>query len=325
MKAPEFWRTGQGGLLASVLSPLAWAYGRAASWRQSKVTPWRPSVPVICIGNAVVGGAGKTPVVLDLTARLIAKGKRVSLLSRGYGGAKKGPHHVNGQTDKADQVGDEPLLLCRRAPTWVSRDRVAGAKAASQGADVIVMDDGFQNPSLVKAASLLIIDGQYGFGNGHLIPAGPLREHPDSALSRASAVVFIGAEERGLVDRVSTAFPDLPLLHARVMPGPEIKQMAGKRITAFAGIAQPEKFYRTLLDAGCDVVSTRSFPDHHPYTAAALNSVKAMAKEMQSLLVTTEKDLVRIADDQRDGIEALTITLEWDDEAALNSLLDRLL
>jgi len=325
MKAPEFWRTGRGGLPAAALSPLGWVYGLAGKVRRSLSRPWQPPVPVICVGNLVAGGAGKTPVALDLAQRLQAIGTSVSFLSRGYGGSETGPRRVDGDVDRADQVGDEPLLLCRQAPTWVSQDRVRGAAAASDGADVIIMDDGYQNPSLIKACSLLVIDGQYGFGNGRLIPAGPLRETPGDALKRADGVIIIGEDEAGLVTFISRAFPDLPLLRTKIVPGPEIKNLTDKPLTAFAGIGQPDKFFRTLTDAGCNVVTSRSFPDHHPYSLTDLEHLKSLAKKNNSQLITTEKDSVRIPKDQSQDIEVLTITLQWEDEALLQSLLDRLL
>jgi len=324
MKAPEFWQPGQGGLSAVGLSPLSWVYGLAGKLRRSFSASRQPPVPIICVGNVVAGGAGKTPVALDLAQRLQAKGKSVSFLSRGYGGSETGPHRVDGDVDRADQVGDEPLLLCKRAPTWVSQNRVRGSEAASQGANVIIMDDGYQNPSLIKACSLLVIDGRYGFGNGRLIPAGPLRETPEEALKRADGVIIIGDDEAGLITFISEAFPDLPLLRTKIVPGPEINNLTDKKLTAFAGIGQPDKFFRTLVEAGCNVAASRSFPDHHPYSLTDLEHLKSLAVKNNSRLITTEKDSVRIPDGQRQGIEVLTITLQWEDEALLESLLDRL-
>jgi len=324
MRAPEFWQAEQGGFSAVALSPLSWAYGFAATLRRSWVRSWCPPVPVICVGNVVVGGAGKTPVVLDIARRLQTRGRSVSFLSRGYGGSEPGPYRVDGDVDRVSRVGDEPLLLSRRAPTWVSRDRVNGARAASESADVIIMDDGFQNPSLIKACSLLVIDGHYGFGNGRLIPAGPLRESPRRALKRADGVVIMGNDEAGLSATISRTAPDLPQFRAKVIPGPEIKNLTDKPVTAFAGIGHPDKFFRTLAEAGCNVVSNRAFPDHHPYSLSDLERLRSLASGHESQLVTTEKDLVRIPNDQRQGIEVLTITLQWEDEAALDSLLNRL-
>ena len=324
MKAPDFWQRGQGGVTATLLSPLGCVYGLAGHLRRSVTTPRQPARPVICIGNVVAGGAGKTPVALDVARRLQGRGKSVVFLSRGYGGTETGPHRVDPEKNRADQVGDEPLLLSRQAPTWVARDRIAGVKAATPEGDVIIMDDGYQNPSLIKACSLLVVDGRYGFGNGHLIPAGPLRETPQSAVARANAVVIVGPDDAEVEATVSAYAPDLPLLRASVVPGPEVESLKGKKVTAFAGIGQPEKFFRTLTDAGCDVTRTRAFPDHHPYTLTDLDHLRSLAGEHKSLLVTTEKDWVRLPDGQRDGIEVLTITLQWEDEAALNSLLETL-
>ncbi len=324
MKAPEFWQRRQGGLTAMVLSPLGGLYGLAGNLRRTFTTPWQPAVPVICIGNVVAGGAGKTPVAFEIARRLQGLGKSVSFLSRGYGGSETGPHKVDPEVDRADQVGDEPLLLSRCAPTWVSHDRVAGVKAASGDTDVIIMDDGYQNPSVAKACSLLVVDGRYGFGNGHLIPAGPLRESPERAVARADGVVIVGPDDAGVGEVVSGLSLTLPQLRATIVPGPEIEKLDGQKVTAFAGIGQPEKFFKTLTDAGCDVVSSRAYPDHHPYTLTDLDHLRSLAGDAESLLVTTEKDRVRIPPTQGDGIEVLTITLQWEDEAALNSLLNAL-
>ncbi len=324
MKSPEFWRRGQGGLAAVLLSPLGWAYGFAGRLRRMLSSPMSAPVPVICIGNVVAGGAGKTPVALDLATRLKTMGRRVSFLSRGYGGSERGPHLVNRNDDAAARVGDEPLLLSRIAPTWVARDRTEGARSAGSDNDVIIMDDGFQNPSLVKTCSLLVIDGHYGFGNGHLIPAGPLREAPAQALKRADGVIILGDDRADVALFVHAVRPGLPVLRAVIVPGAEIETLKNQDLTVFAGIGAPEKFFRTLKHGGCTVVSERAFPDHHPYTAADIKSLRSLANAPVSRLVTTEKDYVRIPDALQKDIEVLTITLQWEDEAALNSLLDQL-
>jgi len=324
MKAPEFWMRGQGGLVAPLLSPFGQAFGLIGNMRCRLARPWRSPVPVLCVGNVVAGGAGKTPVALDLAARLQTMGRAVAFLSRGYGGTEIGPHRVDSTADTADRVGDEPLLLGRQATTWVARNRVAGARAASTHADIIVMDDGFQNPSLVKNASVLVVDGGYGIGNGYLLPAGPLREPLGHALYRTDCVVIVGEDRSEAGRMISAITPELPILRARIIPGAETNRLSGKKIIAFAGIGRPEKFYRTLSDAGCNLVATRCFADHHPYSTPEIARLKNLAADHNGVLVTTEKDMVRIPEDQRAGIEVLTITLQWDDEAPLTSLLERL-
>jgi tetraacyldisaccharide 4'-kinase len=324
MKAPEFWQRDRHSLASAMMAPFGWAYGAAGILRQTFANPSQVSVPVICVGNVVAGGAGKTPVALNIASKLQIRDKAVCFLSRGYGGSEIGPHRVIGETDLAERVGDEPLLLSKQAPTWVARDRIKGAKAASQNADVIIMDDGYQNPSLIKNCSLLVVDGRYGFGNGRLMPAGPLRESVGRALARADGVVILGPDEAGIAAVILSDAPDVPVLNAQVIPGPEMKTVAGKKIIAFAGIGQPDKFFKTLSDGGCDLVSTHSFADHHPYTMGEIDRLRAESENNDSLLVTTEKDLVRIPAEQRHGIEVLTITLQWEDEAAMDALLDRL-
>jgi tetraacyldisaccharide 4'-kinase len=320
MKAPEFWSRGQGGLLAVLLSPIGLLYAAAGKLRRSFSTPWQSPVPVICVGNVVVGGAGKTPVALDIAGRLSGGGKSVSFLSRGYGGSEPGPHLVDTTVDQPSRVGDEPLLLSRIAPTWISRERVCGAKVAGADADIIIMDDGFQNPSIQKTCSLLVIDGTYGVGNGRCMPSGPLREPLSSALGRTDAVIIIGDDRAGIAVFIPN---DVVVLRASVIPGPELETFITKPIIAFAGIGQPQKFFDTLKNGGCSLTSSHAFADHHAYTSAEITRLKEEAERTGSRLVTTEKDLVRIAQDQRDGIDVLTITLQWEDTEALNGLLNK--
>ena len=204
MRAPDFWRRG-GGPLGAVLTPLGWGYGLATRLRLAMANPFKASVPVLCVGNLIAGGAGKTPVTLSLGRRLMDQGRKVHFLSRGYGGRRAGPLRVDPDHHGAREVGDEALLLARCAPAWVARDRPGGCRAAiAGGARAIIMDDGFQNPYLAKDVSLLVVDGAYGFGNGRVMPAGPLREPVEAGLARADALVLIGADGAGVVERPST-------------------------------------------------------------------------------------------------------------------------
>ena len=320
MRAPDFW-TGD-GTLATLLAPLGAGYDLAGRLRRALVQPLTAKVPVICVGNLVAGGAGKTPVVLALVAALTARGVAVHCLTRGYGGCLPGPRRVDAARDSAGQVGDEALLLARAAPTWVARDRAAGARAATEdGAQVLVMDDGFQNPALAKDLSLLVIDGAYGFGNRRVMPAGPLRESPTRGLARADAVVLLGHDERNLETSLGTR---LPVLRARLAPDPGGARLAGRKVLAFAGIGRPEKFFATLSELGAVLAETRAFPDHHPFSAAELRDLRARAQALGATLVTTEKDAVRLESETRDGIETLAVTVAWDDPAALQALLDGL-
>ena len=328
MRAPDFWRR-EGGFPGGILAPLGWGYGLAGRIRFALARPARSPVPVICVGNLVAGGAGKTPVALNLARRLIGQGRNVRFLTRGYGGRLAGPVRVDAETHTAGDVGDEALLLARVAPAWVARDRAHGVAAAANDAeggppDVIIMDDGFQNPWVAKDRSLLVIDGGYGFGNGHVFPAGPLRESVGSALGRADAVVLIGDDDAGIQNNLAVRGNTLPVLRARARPGPEAGGLKGKPVVAFAGIANPEKFFQTLREAGCEVKAAHGFADHHPFTRDDLGRLRAEAKNLSARLVTTEKDAVRLSAEDLEGISVLTISLEWADETLLDAALHSL-
>jgi len=323
MRAPDFWT--DDGALATLLAPLGTGYDLAGRLRRALAHPASVGIPVVCVGNLVAGGAGKTPVALALIEALGARGCKVQCLTRGYGGRVSGPHRVDPARDTAARVGDEALLLARAAPTWVARDRTAGARAAATaGAEVIVMDDGFQNPSLAKDLSFVVIDGAYGFGNGRVMPAGPLRETVPGGLARAEAVVVLGPERRDLGARLD-ARPDggPALLTARLAPRPGSERLAGRMVLAFAGIGRPEKFFATLADLGAKVVETRAFPDHHAYAPAEIESLRARAAALDACAVTTEKDAVRLSSELREGIEVLAVAVEWREPEALDALLDR--
>jgi tetraacyldisaccharide 4'-kinase len=316
MQAPEFWR--HDGLPARLLAPLGLAYHGAGVLRRALTKPWRAPVPVICVGNLVAGGAGKTPVVLSLLKLLADRGLKPMALTRGYGGSAAGPLRVDPARHDAAKVGDEALLLNAAAPTWVARDRVDGAKeAVEEGAGALVMDDGFQNPGLKKDLSLLVVDAAYGFGNGRIMPAGPLRETLAGGLARADAVVLLGD---GPLDR--TVFGALPLLRARLKPLDS--GLAGQRVFAFAGIGRPEKFFDTLRALVAEVAGSEAFPDHQPYDGATLARLRRAAEAAQARLVTTDKDAARLGPLLSPDITVQHVELLWEDEAALHALLDRL-
>ncbi len=331
MRAPDFWA--EDGALARLLAPLGTGYDLAGRLRRALAHPASVGIPVVCVGNLVAGGAGKTPVALALIEALGARGCKVQCLTRGYGGRVSGPHRVDLARDTAARVGDEALLLARAAPTWVARDRAAGARAAAAagaaaGAEVIVMDDGFQNPSLAKDLSFVVIDGAYGFGNGRVMPAGPLRETVAGGLARAEAVVVLGPERPDLDAHLDAHLGARPnggpaLLAARLAPRPGSERLAGRRVLAFAGIGRPEKFFATLAELGAKVVETRAFPDHHAYAPAEIESLRARAAALDACAVTTEKDAVRLSPELREGIEVLAVAVEWREPAALDALLDR--
>ncbi len=271
-------------------------------------------------GGLTLGGSGKTPLALALAERLIAR--RPHFITRGYGGRSRGPLLVDPTRHTAAEVGDEPLLLACHAPTWVARNRAAGARAAvAAGAGLIILDDGFQNPFLAKDLALLSIDGEGGLGNGHVFPGGPLREPLSFALRRAAAVVRIGDDLVG-VERLVRG--RRPIIAARLVPAPETASIAGQRVFAFTGIGRPEKFFASLRATGADLVTTRAFPDHHPYTATEAAALLSEAKQAQALPVTTAKDQVRLPRAVQGHVTVFAVRLVFGQSAELDGLLARL-
>lgn len=321
MKAPGFWSYGKGGAVSALLTPAGMIYGLGTFLRRSVTRPWQCPVPVICVGNLIAGGAGKTPVVMDLARRLLDRKVTPHIISRGYGGSEKGPLRVSSDRYDARLVGDEPLLLSSVAPTWVADVRQSGCRAAMvEGAMCMIFDDGFQDPSVSRDLSLIVVDGGYGFGNGNMIPAGPLREPVAKGLSRADGVILIGDDNAGVADQVAGR---CPILKATVEPvESRAADIRGRRVSAFAGIGRPEKFFATLTGLDCDIVRRKPFPDHHFFSRAELASLKSEAEQEGLTLITTEKDWVRLPPESRDGISSLPIRLVWENEGEINALLE---
>jgi tetraacyldisaccharide 4'-kinase len=316
MRAPEFWGEPP-GLISGLLAPVGAAIDAAGRMRRALAHPYRAPVPVICVGNLVVGGAGKTPVVLALTKLLNERGLTPHVVMRGYGGRLPGPVRADPAIHDAAAIGDEALLAAVRAPCWASRDRAAGVRAAaSAGAQVILLDDGFQNPSVVKDLSLLVVDAAYGFGNGRLLPAGPLRERIDAGLARADAIVLL--DGNGTPSTLQGAA--LPLLRAELAPV-DGGRFAGQRVIAFAGIGRPGKFFATLRQLGADVVAEYPFADHHPFSDAEMAALRGAAEQERAIAVTTEKDWVRLSPEGRAGIACLRVEIGWRDAERLRVLL----
>lgn len=320
MRAPDFWQ--RDGVAARLLSPLSRAYAAATARRVAR-PGWRAPAPVLCVGNAGVGGTGKTTVALDLGVRLAARGAHPAFLSRGYRGTQTGAVRVDPLRHRAEEVGDEPLLLARVAPAWVGADRAAAARAAvASGANVLVMDDGLQNPTLVKDMSLLVIDGAAGFGNARVLPAGPLREPVDKAAARCARAVLIGPDTAGALALLP---PRLPVLLAALVPGPRTLALRGSRVVAFAGIGRPEKFFAMLEAAGLIVAQRCPFPDHHPYTARDLERLRIWAAREHAALATTPKDAARLGPRLPSGTQVLDVGLAWERPADVDALLDHLM
>ena len=321
MRAPDFW-TGDGrGLLPRLLSPAAAIYAAATARRVAR-PGWTAPVPVICCGNATAGGAGKTTLALDIGRRLADRGVAVHFLTRGYGGRTRTATRVDPARHDSRAVGDEALLLAAARPTWVSADRAEGARAAvAAGAQAIVMDDGLQNPTLVKDLSLLAVDGGYGFGNGRVIPAGPLREPVAAAAGRSHAAVLVGEDEGGALAALPAT---LPVLRARMVAGPEAAALKGQSVYAFCGIASPRKFFATLAEAGAIIAGRAAFADHYPYDEGDLKTLLTEADRLRAIPVTTRKDFVRLPTAFRARVTVVTVTLAWDEPAALETMLDPL-
>ncbi len=328
MRAPAFWwrPPDRPGILAIALSPLSAIWRIATRRRMTRPASTVNGLKVICVGNLTAGGAGKTPVVCEIIQRLQSLGAEPVVLSRGYRGSEPGPLQVDPTLHDASQVGDEPLLLANYAPVWVSRDRVAGARAAqAAGARLLVMDDGFQNPDLHKDLSLLVIDAETGFGNGRTIPAGPLREPITDGLPRADLLVAIGqsAEIASLPSRwLDLAGKDL--VAASLKPMQSGMSWQGQRCVAFAGIGRPEKFFASLKASGAQLAATRSFPDHAQYNSKIIGRLRAEAQKLNAQLVTTEKDLVRLPARDRQGILPFPVRLEIQNAAPLEAALEHL-
>jgi tetraacyldisaccharide 4'-kinase len=324
MRAPGFWRGPRPGWQAACLWPPSLVYAAVATARFRRQPSARAGVPVVCIGNPTVGGSGKTPTAI-LIARLLATlGRKPVFLSRGYGARVSHPLKVDLQKHTADEVGDEPLLLAKTAPTVVSPDRVAGAHVAESLGDVIVMDDGFQNPALAKDVSLLVVDAEYGVGNGYCLPAGPLRLPLGEQLNRVHAVLVIGEGEAG--DRIAERAEGqgLAVLRGQLAAGPAMAAaLASRPVLAFAGIGRPEKFFRTLASIGAQIVETRTFADHHMYSESDARGLMALQRRSGAIPVTTEKDAARIGSPTdgllkalADAMVGLPVSLALDEASA---------
>jgi tetraacyldisaccharide 4'-kinase len=324
MRAPAFWWKQRAGAEALFLAPLGAIYGGVTAWRMGRPGA-DAGVPIICVGNFVAGGAGKTPTAITLAEFMMAKGEVPVFLTRGYGGtlsSNASPVLVD-PAHHALEVGDEPLLLARVAPTIVAARRAQGARAARDaGASVIIMDDGLQNASLRKDLTIAVVDGASGIGNGFSIPAGPLRAPIEVQLRHVDALVTIGEGAAGKAVAAIAARHGKRVFPAQLAPDPAAAaSLAGRRVVAFAGIGRPDKFFSTLNEIGAEIVARRAFADHHIYNTAEIADLRRLAEDRNAVLVTTEKDAVRIGERERHAIVALPVSLIFEDAAAVAALL----
>ena len=317
MKTPSFWHAD--GFIPKLLEPLAQLYKCLSFLERSLRSKTKIDVPVLCIGNLVSGGAGKTPIALSIGQKLNVK-HNISFLTRGYGGIEAGPIEVNPDEHSSYEVGDEALILSEVGPTWVSRNRIAGAIAAKNaGFEIVIMDDGFQHTSLVKTLSFVIIDGPYGFGNGRLIPAGPLREPIYSGLKRADVIVLVGEVNPSIIELLPN---DKPLLRASLVPAEMGIPLSNNNVIGFAGIGRPTKFLETLEKMGLNIIDFVAFPDHYRFRESEIRELYEKATEVDAILVTTIKDMKRVPKNVAHLCRPIGITVVWEDDSEIQQLLD---
>lgn len=331
-KAPEFWWSDKKTLLAHILAPAGWVYGRIAGRRMLQKPEYRSKLPVICIGNFVAGGTGKTPFALNLADLLTENGHKPGVLLRGYGGKEAGPLLVQPEVHTSEDVGDEALLLAQAGPTVVSGNRPLGAALLEQqNVDLIIMDDGFQNPSLHKDMSIALTDCAVGSGNGYCIPAGPLRAPAQTQIVKTDCLVLVGEGEAAEPLVHLAGRKGLPILHAEIRPEPN-EDLQDRPLFAFAGIGRPEKFFQTLKNLGYAVKKTRAFADHHRFTETEAQDLLTQAEAEGLQLVTTAKDMVRLQSGEAElfrwlesRAEVLDVSMEVADESRLIALIKEML
>ena len=325
MHAPQFWYTAPETphIAARLLGPLGRIYASATARRLQQPSRLSAKCPVICVGNINAGGTGKTPTVIALAQMFLAMGKRPHIVTCGYGGKAQGPLEVNPRYHRAAQVGDEPLLLAAFATTWVAKDRVQGTQAAQNaGADVILLDDGFQDPSVTKTLSLVIVDAARGFGNGKCLPAGPLREPAQTGLARADALVSIGPENAQRAFKKQWGhFLNLPHFKAQLTPLAMGMDWSSGRYLAFAGIGHPEKFFTTLRGLGAQLAHCEALSDHQNLSTTLMKRLQAQAQTLNAQLVTTEKDAVRLPDGFQGEVLTLPVRLEVQDPDGFSAII----
>ncbi|WP_122050083.1 tetraacyldisaccharide 4'-kinase [Asaia bogorensis] len=322
LSPPAFWLRHNRSWQARALRPASLLFDTISLVRAMRARPATASIPVLCCGNLSVGGTGKTILVRDLAARLLARGEQPHILSRGYGGRLTGPLRVAADVHTAQDVGDEPFMLAQDFPVWIGGNRAETARLATEaGATCLIMDDGLQNTTLRQTMRLITIDGAIGLGNGQTLPAGPLREPAGKGLMRADALIVIGRNDTDLAAIVP---PAVTVLSARLIPSAAIRRLQGKQVIAFAGIGRPAKFFDMLRDAGAPAMRSITFDDHHAYTERDCRRLSVLARQPRTALVTTRKDWVKLPDWLRDDVTVIDVELLWSDPEAPERLLDQL-
>tara|TARA_B100000686_G_C16700785_1_gene923241 strand:+ start:521 stop:1486 length:966 start_codon:yes stop_codon:yes gene_type:complete len=321
MPIPKFWE--KNNILSLILTPLSFSYELLYKLRKILTKPTQLNIPVVCIGNITVGGAGKTPTAMTVAKYFLSKGLNPHFLSRGYGRKLKGTIKVNHHHSSL-MVGDEPILLSKIAPTWVCDNKLDGAKEAQKnGADVLIMDDGFQNPTIYKNLSFLVIDEGFGFGNNKIIPAGPLRERVSEAISRADGIIVIKSPDGETKDFIN--YCTKPTIYANLIPSEESALFEKTKITAFCGIGRPNKFYSSIQSIGAEIVSKHNFSDHHNYTPEELMEIIEDSSFNQSTPVTTEKDWVRLPEEAKKMISYIKVDLVFTNSKTIYKMLDSII
>ena len=311
IKAPQFWFKNPPQLWSFLLYPLSFLYQKIYEIRFRKGVPYSSDIPVVCVGNISVGGTGKTPICLELAQWLQDKGKTVVFVSRGYGGSLQGPIQVDPQNHTYQQVGDEPLLLAQVAQTVIAKNRPKGIKMAIEmGADIILMDDGLQNPSVYKNKSLLVLDGKVGLGNGMTIPSGPLREPLKNALKRVHGVIIMGNDDCHLTENIKKVSPHMVVVNGD-LESVNQKIKKERRVIAFAGIGNPSKFFESVQTQGYNCVKMVGYADHYPYRLKDVEKLKKMALSHHAELITTTKDSVRLPIEFRKSVNVLDVKIKW--------------
>lgn len=315
LKQPEFWN--KESWISETLAPIGNVWNTIVQNKYNNTTPFKSSVPVICVGNVVMGGAGKTPTVIALNNLLKDIYENINLISRGYGGYIKDSIRVDEHKHNYLQVGDESLLLSRETTTWSGPDRISSIKKAiHRKADLLIMDDGLQSNTLYKDISFLVLDSIQGIGNGKVFPAGPLRESLSNVYKKVDAIIKIGDNN---CENIISQFPNKPIFNAVIKAQ---RQYKNKDVVAFCGLGCPEKFLNTLKQEEFNILHFEVFPDHHPYTILDMLKLKKISKKFpESTLITTEKDWFRIPPSHIDNISIFNIALEFEKKTELKKFI----